>query len=220
MEEVFLPKISPLKRWFFTKYTRYLLAKRFNKVLVKNSYIPKKGVTSIFYGNHCYWWDALIPLALNDVFFNQDLRAIMERKQTEEWPFFLQIGAIPIEFGSLKDGKTLIKQCFKILSAKNNSLWIYPEGKFHSIKNSPGSFQPLIGSLAKSYPEVDVVCVSQYISFQESDKPSLFIDIEKVAFDKDLPRNDLLTLLHKINSNKLSQLIDGKADRASFSNLY
>lgn len=217
---VSLPKISPFKRWFFTKYTRYLLHRRFEKVLVNNAYKPELGVATLFYGNHCYWWDALIPLSLNDVFFKQDLKAIMERKQTEEWPFFLEIGAIPVEFGSVQDGRNLIKQCHQILSGSNKSLWIFPEGKFYAEKESPGPYQPFVASLAQQFPEVDLACVSQYINYTFGDKPTLIIDIQKVPHNKALSRKELLVELHKINRERLSYIIDNQLDTNNFINLY
>jgi|AntAceMinimDraft_12_1070368.scaffolds.fasta_scaffold30911_2 hypothetical protein len=215
-----LPKISPLKLWFFTKYTRYLLSRRFHKVLVNNTYKPKAGATTLFFGNHCYWWDALIPLVLNDVFFKQDLRAIMERKQTEDWPFFLQIGAVPVKFGSVQDGRNLIKQCHEVLSMSNSSLWVFPEGKFYSIKDSPGPYQPLIGSLALAFPNTELACVSQYIDYQLSDKPTLYIDIKEVQIPEGTTRKELMLSLRKTNRDKLTEIIANNELTAKFINLY
>lgn len=215
-----LPKISPMKQWFFTKYTRFLLHRRFEKVLVRNTYNPKTDATSLFFGNHSYWWDALIPLSLNDVFFQQQLRAIMERKQTETWPFFLEIGAIPVEFGSIRDGRNLIASCHKVLAEPNNALWLFPEGTFYNLRDSPGPYQPLIASLANNFPLVDIVCVTQYIDFQKSSKPLLYIDIQKANIDSAESRKEILQKLHKLNADILTELIDSQLDKTNFIDLY
>lgn len=179
LTRVDLPKKSTLYEWFFDLYTRVLLKIRFAKVDVCLDYEPK-GKKTIYYGNHCYWWDALIPLVINRKYTQQDLRAIMEQKQMEEWPFFSKIGAIPIEKGSRTSLKRLLDMLDTHFKHHNSCLWIYPEGKMTSTMDTPAPFESLIGLLAAKYPDVDLVCVAQYIDLSKSNKPNLHIRFKPI----------------------------------------
>lgn len=199
-------KPSALHIRFFTLYTRWLMWRRFKAVDIKSEYRPKNGASTLFFGNHSYWWDALIPLILNADYYNQDLRAVMERKQTEQWPFFLKLGALPIAFGDLTDLKKLLSSCDQLFSRPNTSLWLYPEGRIIPLTQSPARFQPLIAKLATTYQHIDLALVVQYLDASQADKPVYRIRIYPFEVDRSDSRTNILKKAENFCKTKLDEL--------------
>lgn len=204
---------------FFTYYTRFLMKRRFRNVYVKNDYVRETDRPTLFYGNHCYWWDALTPLVINKYLFKQDLKAVMEKKQIEQWPFFAKIGAIGIEIGNLKSLRSLLTEVTNHLNLPNSCLWLYPEGKIVPITQTPATFQPLIALLIESIEDIDIVCVSQYIDYSKSDKADLYIHLQEVKLDLSLSRKEKLNSLSKISQDNLTHIVEFQYDNAILSKL-
>ena len=82
---------------FFTTYTNFMLWRRFRDIHVQQLYLPDSNSKTVYFMNHHYWWDGLLPLYLNENRFKQKARALMEDKQMREYPFFSRIGAFSID---------------------------------------------------------------------------------------------------------------------------
>lgn len=146
----------------------------------------------MYFVNHNYWWDGLLPLYLNKKLFKQQARAIMEDKQMKQYPFFSRIGAFSI---NLEDPKATLKSmryAVDSLQRTNSSLFIYPEGKLTPASDSPPDFKEGLSWLYQKTAGVDYVPIAFYIDHSKTDKPDLNISIrESVKPDKNLNKNEL-----------------------------
>ena len=69
----FIPaKEHPIHLWFFYYVTAYLLKRRFKEVHIEVDYRPSKHTSTLFYMNHNYRWDALLPNYLNRRFLDKN----------------------------------------------------------------------------------------------------------------------------------------------------
>lgn len=192
----FIPaKESKLVIWFFYHYTRFMLWKRFKKVHIEQFYSPKENSKTVYYINHNYWWDGLLPLYLNNKLFKQNARALMEDKQMRQYPFFSRIGAFSINLEDSRDTIKSLRYAVDSLQEANSSLFIYPEGKLTPSSDSKPVFKEGLAWLYQKTELVDLVPVAFYIDHSKANKPDLFILIGKsVKADKALAKNELTSI--------------------------
>lgn len=194
----FIPtKESRLLIAFFYRYTGFLLKLRFRSVNVRQDYKPSKESKTVYFLNHNYWWDGLLPLYLNEKYFGQKARALMEDVQMRRYPFFSKIGAFSI---NLKNPKSSIKSLRYALESMNREkacLFLYPEGEIVPVSEKTAEFKNGLAWLYQKSETFDFVPIGIYIDHSLGSKPDLNIYIGKsVNPDKSLGRN-VLTKLFK-----------------------
>jgi 1-acyl-sn-glycerol-3-phosphate acyltransferase len=185
----FLPaNESKLYIFFFKWYCRWLFARRFHRVWIRQEYNPD-GRNTLYILNHNSWWDGLTPLLLNEFRFGQNARAIMEDRQIRKFPFFTRIGAMSISRENMRSALATLAAASQWLKSSNNSLFLYPEGK---ITNpcEPIRFEGGLMRILKKSPECDIVPIALHISVAEADRPELFIHV-----GTEIDRNENYTLI-------------------------
>lgn len=191
--------------WFFNRYTRWSLKRRFKQLWIKQEYHPNADSRTVYFLNHNLWWDGLIPLYLNENIFHQKARALMEDKQMQQYTFFSKIGAFSINLENPKASIQSLRYAVKSMERENSSLFIYPEGTITPASNSAPDFKYGLAWLYSKTGQIDYVPVHIYTHFIRSSKPELYISIGKsVDHDKTLSRNELTKFfeadIHRLNS--------------------
>ena len=206
----FIPaKESKFILWFFDWYTRFLVWRRFRSVYIMQEYFPNKDSKTVYFLNHNYWWDGLLPLYLNRKLFKQKARALMEDKQMRQYPFFSRIGAFSINLDNAKSSIKSLRYAVESIKRENACLFIYPEGRLIPVSNSKPEFKEGLSWLYKNMEGVDFVPIAFYIDYSKSNKPDLFISIgESVKPDKSLTKNELT---HKFEESIQSLMIGIKS---------
>jgi len=172
-------------------------------------YFPNKDSKTVYFLNHNYWWDGLLPLYLNRKLFKQKARALMEDKQMRQYPFFSRIGAFSINLDNAKSSIKSLRYAVESIKRENACLFIYPEGRLIPVSNSKPEFKEGLSWLYKNMEGVDFVPIAFYIDYSKSNKPDLFISIgESVKPDKSLTKNELT---HKFEESIQSLMIGIKS---------
>lgn len=178
---------------FFTTYTNFMLWRRFRDIHVQQLYLPDSNSKTVYFMNHHYWWDGLLPLYLNENRFKQKARALMEDKQMREYPFFSRIGAFSIDLDNTRSGIRSLRYAVESMKRPNSSLFIYPEGKITPVSFSKPSFKPGLSWLYRQLTDVDFVPVAFYISHTKSNKPDLYIHVGQACKPDSSLHSDELT---------------------------
>ncbi len=167
---------------FFYGVSRFLAGRSFRNVWLKNEYgTPSPDRSTLYFGNHNAWWDALTPLLLNQKVLKQHPRAVMEWEQVKRFPFFRRIGCFSIDRTDHRSAVTSLVHGVNWLNEKpGRSLFFYPEGKITHPALDSMHFETGIGWMVpKLKPHVDLVPLVQHIHAMHHPKPSLFIYLGK-----------------------------------------
>lgn len=198
---------SKLYIWFYYQVTRFLLWLRFRKVIVYTSYSPDPSVSTVYYLNHNYWWDGLIPHYLNQKYFHQNARAIMEEKQMHKHGFFSRIGAFSIDLDKIKSSIESLRYALDSVKRPNSCLFIYPEGGIRPVSDSKPDFRKGLSWLYQKTEHVHYVPIAIYIDHSKGSKPDLIISIgNSVNYDKELSNNELTYLFENSIFQELDKL--------------
>jgi len=201
------PKVDWLTITFFKWYVKFLCKIRFQNVWLSSNYKADNVKSTLFLLNHNYWWDGIIPLLLNEFVFRQNARAVMEDKQMQKYPFFARIGAFSIERTNLRSSIYSLDFGGKWLEGQNHSLYLYPEGKI----TSPSSgivLESGFTRILKNYRGFDTVLIALLITYDQYDKPELYIDVsESLNIRSELSKSEIVQfvrqnlqdMLHKLN---------------------
>ena len=200
----FIPaKESRFFIWFFYWFTRFILFLRFQKVHVIQKYKPIENTRTVYFINHNYWWDGLLPLYLNNKLFKQRARAMMEDKQMRQHKFFRKLGAFSVNLEQPELSFRSLKYALESLQQPHSSLFIYPEGKIVPFSTNRPEFKPGLAWLYQNSYQVDFVPIAFYIEHLKHSKPELHISIgESVQPDKKLSKKDL-TYFFEIKTQEL-----------------
>lgn len=204
----FIPaKESKFILWFFDWYTRFIIWRRFKNVHISQEYFPNKNSKTVYFINHNYWWDGLLPLYLNQKFFKQKARALMEEKQMKLYSFFSKIGAFSINLEDTKSSIKSLRYAVESMDRESSCLFIYPEGKITLVSDSKPKFKEGLSWLFQKTEKVDFVPIAFYIDHSKDNKPDLYISIGKsVHPDKTLPKKEL-TKLFETTSHMLTSAV-------------
>lgn len=201
---------------FFAWYSRFLAGRVFHRVYLEKRYEPAPGRSTLFFGNHSSWWDALTPLLLNHFKLRQRPRAIMEWEQVNKYPFFRRIGCFSINRGNPKSALQSLLYGIDWLNQPGNSLFMYPEGKILNPAASSLSYESGTGWMVPRLDNhVDLVPFTQHIHQMHHHKPSLFIrlgkpvDCDKLGTDK----NEITQVLRELSQAELSELIEASSSK-------
>jgi hypothetical protein len=166
---------------FFRTYSKWLIRKRFKRILIRKDYEPGPESRSVYFLNHSMWWDGLIPLLLNEYHFRQKARALMEDKQMREYGFFRKIGAFSINLQDPRQSLISLRYAVESMKREHSCLFIYPEGALVPFSTQKPIFKEGLAWLRQQLPaeEVDFVPIALCPNFYESSKPDLYIRIGK-----------------------------------------
>lgn len=183
---------------FFYRYTGFLLKLRFRAVHVVQEYYPKPNSRTVYFLNHNYWWDGLLPLYLNEKYFNQKARALMEDTQMRQYRFFSRIGAFSIDLNNPKSSILSLRYALESMKRDNASLYIYPEGKIVTVSEKTSELKQGLAWVYQNTEDIDFVPIGLFIDHSKQSKPDFNIYIgNSVNYDKQLHRSELTDLFER-----------------------
>jgi 1-acyl-sn-glycerol-3-phosphate acyltransferase len=207
---------SKLAMSFFAWYSRFKLNRVFKDVYLDSHYKPDQTRSTLYFGNHSMWWDALTPLVLNEFFFKQRPRAVMELEQVKKFSFFKKIGCFSINRSDPRSALKSLQYGIDWLNISGNSLYIYPQGKLENPSNTALNFETGIGwMIPKLLDHVDLVPLIQHSHFMYDASPSLYISVGKPITKESIPskKNEIAQYLEGITKEKIRQLIDNASHK-------
>jgi 1-acyl-sn-glycerol-3-phosphate acyltransferase len=221
-------KESPLFLWIFTRWCRFLLRRRFRKTDIRVHYKPSRGARTIYYLNHHSWWDALIPILLNQRYFGQRARGMMLEAQLRRFPMFRKVGVFSIRKGDPASALRSLRYSLESLSKPNNGIYIFPEGEICSFRVDGWAFEPGLAWLVQksirslstqpakpiqTLQPIQIVPIGIYTHCMWGSKPDLTITVGNPLTIPDplLENRDTLTEYLK---NALSQTVRESVARA------
>jgi len=171
-------------RWFGW-YSRRQFRRHFHSLRVQMPpELPEMELDTpvIFYGNHAYWWDGFWSQLCTELYFRQNLYIIIEYAQLKKHQFFTRLGAFSIDHGNARSAiGTLDYAAERLLSpsARQNALWIFPQGKIEHVDKRPLLFFRGTAGIAqrvfKKRESIYLVSVVSRIEYLEEQKPELFL---------------------------------------------
>lgn len=192
---------------FFYWYTRWLLFWRFESVKVHFEYLPPEGAKTVYFANHNYWWDGLLPLYLNERYFKQKARALMEDKQMRTFTFFRKIGAFSIDLNRPKASIRSLRYALESMKRDRACLFIYPEGSIVPVNAQKPDFKHGLAWLYQKSESIDFVPIAIYIDYSSSSKPTLQIKTgTPIKADKKCSKQELTTIFEEEVHRILSTL--------------
>lgn len=208
----FIPaKESPLFIKLFDLYSRVLFWRRFSSIDVDINYDPLPDRKSIYYLNHNSWWDGLIPFYLNQKYFKQNARGIMEDKQLKNYPFFRRLGVFSINLEDPRSSIRSLRYAIESMDRPKSALYIYPQGKLVPFSIDQLNFKKGIGWLCRQLPEVDVVPIAVHIHTMYNDKPKLEIS---VGSSLEIDRSNDAVIINQQLEKHLSELLTTLVDES------
>ncbi len=208
----FIPaKESPFFIKLFDLYCTTLFWRRFSSITVEIKYNPQPDSKTIYYLNHNSWWDGLIPFYLNQKYFNQNARGIMEDKQLEKYSFFRRLGVFSINLEDPRSSIRSLRYAIESMNRPKSSLYLYPQGKIVPFSVDNLNFKKGIGWLCKQLPNVDVVPIAVHIHTMYNDKPKLEISVGSAL---DIDRSETADVINQHLENKLSERLTTLVDES------
>jgi len=216
-EKPFIPaQENQLVMRFFSLYSRLKARNVFNHVYLDQHYVPDSRRSTLYFGNHSMWWDALTPLLLNTYILKQHPRAVMEWEQVAKYSFFKRIGCFSIDRSDPRSGLKSLQYGVDWLNKPGNSLYLYPQGKIENPLQSEQNYESGIGwMIPKLHEHVDVVPIVQHAHIMHEPKPSLFIRLGKpITLQSDKrSKNELAQFLKSIADDELRILIKNSSPK-------
>lgn len=201
---------------FFAWYSRYKLNRVFKDVFLDLNYTPNSSRSTLYFGNHSMWWDALTPLVLNEFYLKQRPRAVMELEQVRKFSFFKKIGCFSINRSDPRSALKSLQYGIDWLNTSGNSLYIYPQGKLENSANSSFVYETGIGwMLPKLLDHVDIVPLIQHAHLMYDAKPSMFIRVGTPLNKRQIPngKKESTLYLEELTKSELGSLIDSSSKK-------
>jgi chlorobactene lauroyltransferase len=136
----------------------------------------------IFYGNHAYWWDGFWSQLCTERWFRQNLYIIIEYAQLVKHQFFTRLGAFSIDRSNARSAIETLNyaaECLTTPSARQNALWIFPQGQIEHVDKRPLLFfrgtAGIVERVLKTRESIYLVSVVSRIEYLEEQKPELFL---------------------------------------------
>lgn len=167
----------------FGTWVRWMFHVRFHRVVVHQAYHPPRDRVTLYYGNHTSWWDALIPLMLNQTRFKQQARAMMDLEQVQKHPFFPWIGVFSVDLSNPRGSVESLRYALKSFHRPQASLFLYPEGELKHPLADPlvHPFKPglewLIRQAHESGLPLDVVPMTIHMHTMHSQRQKCVIHV-------------------------------------------
>jgi len=142
----------------------------------------ESAIPVIFYGNHAYWWDGFWSQLCTELYFRQNLFIIIEYAQLVRHQFFTRLGAFSIDRSNARSAIGTLDyacECLLSASARQNALWIFPQGQIEHVDKRPLVFfrgtAGIVERVLKKRESVYLVSVVSRIEYLEEQKPELFL---------------------------------------------
>lgn len=167
------------RRVLFTPYARYRVRGGLDGLHVHGLDNARQALALgpvTFAATHVAWWDGILMVILDDL-LGCESRFMMDEVNLRKLPFLKSIGAIGIDRSSPIAPRRALVTARKHLSAPNNAVWIFPQGKQRPRHIRPLGLQPGIEFLQRRSNGY-VVPVTIGYGFRESHRPAAVVTFE------------------------------------------
>ncbi len=172
----------PFYVWFFKVYTKVMLRKHFQDVILKGEFIDR-GLPVLVIGNHFSWWDGFIAYYFNMKVFRRKFHIMMLEEQLAGRSFLNKAGAFSIK----KGGRSVVESldyAAGVLQHENNLVVLYPQGEFQSLHARPVIFEKGIRNIAvKLSSEFHLVFYAAMPDYFSEKKPTLTVYYREFSFN-------------------------------------
>ncbi len=172
------PQYSVLLRTYFLKYTRYMLARSFHAVRLRNSppaVLSHERLPLLVAVNHSSWWDLLVGGWLDCQMFGRESYGLMDAQQLQRYTIFKHMGVIGVDRSSLNGAQRFLSVCTELLYETDRTLWITPQGAIMSSYHRPIQFQPGLAHLGASLKRFQYCHSVLHYEFGEERLPEVFV---------------------------------------------
>ncbi len=169
-------------RWFEGWCRRNMIRKKFSAMRIERASadllrsVADHTGPLILASNHVGWWDPLVMLTTQRLFFpRRSLRAPMDATQLERFGMFRRLGVFgidPDDAGSLARMGEEMERYFR--ESALPTFWITPQGGFADVR-APIVVRPGVSRLAAATPGARVLALSVEYCFWTDPKPEILI---------------------------------------------
>jgi 1-acyl-sn-glycerol-3-phosphate acyltransferase len=121
----------------------------------------------ILAATHVAFWDVFLLVALDEALDTEGY-ALMDSVNLTRIPFFVKLGAVPIERGNPRPG---LRTAATLLDRPRRAVWIFPQGHHRPPHLRPLGFLPGVRLLARLAPGAAVVPVGFQYAYEENAGP-------------------------------------------------
>ena len=220
------PNESPrFASWFEGWCRRNMIAKKFHALRVERDAatllrsVADHKAPLIIASNHTAWWDPLVMLTTQRVFFEgRSLRAPMDAAQLERFKIFRRLGIFgidPDDPASLARMGDEIGRYFR--QTERPTFWITPQGTFADVR-APIVVRPGVSKLAASTPDARVLALAVEYPFWTDPKPEILVTARAVPApehpDRTTAWQRAITAAMQSNAARLAELAIARDERA------
>ncbi len=162
---------------------RTALQSSFHAVLVHQRVpLPPDDAPLILYGNHSSWWDAYLPMALNEERWHYDGYVMVEETQLARYQFFRFCGGFSVDREDARKAMESLRYAVEVLSTgARRMLLIFPQGEIRANDVRPLRFYTGAAHIARRVAERRGHCwlypMALRYEFIGEQKPYAFIRI-------------------------------------------
>ncbi|MCS7088846.1 MAG: lysophospholipid acyltransferase family protein [Thermoflexales bacterium] len=151
-------------------------------LLLQRAPLPPDDVPLILYGNHSSWWDAYVPMALNEERWQRDGYVMVEETQLARYQFFRFCGGFSVDRHDLRKAMESLRYAVELLSSgTRRMLLIFPQGEIRANDQRPLGFHTGAARIALHVAEQRGQCwlypMALRYEFIGEQKPYAFIRI-------------------------------------------
>lgn len=143
---------------------------------------PQGDAPIILYGNHSSWWDAYVPMSLNEERWRRDGYVIVEDTQLSRYQFFRFCGGFSVNRSDPRSAMESLRYAVELLTgAPRRLLLIFPQGEIRANDARPLRFYTGAAHIARRVVERAGQCLLYPMAlryeFIGEQKPHAFISI-------------------------------------------
>ncbi|MDA3818671.1 MAG: lysophospholipid acyltransferase family protein [Prolixibacteraceae bacterium] len=171
--------IAPL----FYKYLFHIMNKDFEEVEMIGEWENDETKASLIIGNHVSWWDGFWMLHPNKKYLQKKLHVMILEEQLKMNKILSKVGAYSVDPGSRSVVESL-NYSVELLNDENNSVVIYPQGKFSSFVAPGFKFKTGIEKILNKCKPVQILFYTAFVDYFSNRKPTVFLYLGEVEFQR------------------------------------
>ncbi|MCS6773723.1 MAG: lysophospholipid acyltransferase family protein [Anaerolineae bacterium] len=145
---------------------------------------PDGDAPVILYGNHSSWWDAYVPMALNEMRWRRDGYVMVEDTQLSRYQFFRFCGGFSVNRSDPRSAVETLRYAVDLLTEKpRRLLLIFPQGEIRANDVRPLRFYTGAAHIARRIVERTGQCMLYPMAlryeFIGEQKPHAFMSIAR-----------------------------------------
>ena len=164
------------KRLYHTIESRWVLPRRFNKVVVHGVDVrPEHSI--LLLQNHFSWWDGFLGSHLCYQYLQKSYHVMVQEDQLRKFPFFRYKGAFSVRKNS-RDVLESIHYAAELLNDPKNLVLMFPQGRLQSMHVPDITFEKGVFRLIeKVQGPCQVIYCAVVLEYLESFKPTAHLHL-------------------------------------------